>query len=61
MHRVFTLKMSIIELQDESLLNKKQFKFVFFSTLNQTHIMVKNLFQPFDLFTFFDVCASGFE
>ena len=43
MHRVFTLKMSIIELQDASFLNKKQFKFVFFSTLNQTHIMVKNL------------------
>ena len=33
--------MSIIELQDESFLNKKQFKFVFFSTLNQTHIYGK--------------------
>ena len=45
MRRVFTIKMSIIELQDELLLNKKQFKFVFFSTLNQTHIRVKNLFS----------------
>ena len=43
MCRVFTIKTSIIELQDESLLNKKQFKFVFFSTLTQTHITVKNL------------------
>ena len=45
MRRVFTIKMSIIELQDELLLNKKQFKFVSFSTLNQTHIRVKNLFS----------------
>ena len=61
MRRVFTIKMSIIELQDELLLNKKQFKFVFFSTLNQTHIMVKNLLSTIDLFTFFDVRANGCE